>query len=68
MSDTSATLFVVRIGPPELADVESKMSAVVSGTLSPFSDLDGITDWAAVKKVGLPPRSITGIDLTVPSV
>ncbi|KZP14107.1 CGI-121-domain-containing protein [Athelia psychrophila] len=50
VSDTSATLFVVRIGPPELADVESKMSAVVSGTLSPFSDLDGITDWAAVKK------------------
>ncbi|RPD62153.1 CGI-121-domain-containing protein [Lentinus tigrinus ALCF2SS1-7] len=50
VADTTTALIVVRICSPELNDVEKRMSAVVSGTLSSLDALVDITDWASVKK------------------
>ena len=44
---------MIRIDPIELPQVNSKMSAVVEGTQGPPSELADLTDWAAVKKVGV---------------
>ncbi|OCH93225.1 CGI-121-domain-containing protein [Obba rivulosa] len=49
VSDTTAFLIVVRISTANDANVLANMQAVVSGELSRFS-LEGITDWASVKK------------------
>ncbi|KAJ6508625.1 kinase binding protein CGI-121-domain-containing protein [Mycena sanguinolenta] len=52
VSDTSTALLVVRICGPDLAaeTVERDMDAVVKGTKVPFTELQHLTDWAAVKK------------------
>ncbi|KAI0057743.1 CGI-121-domain-containing protein [Artomyces pyxidatus] len=50
VSDSSSALLVVRIGSPDLKDVESLMRAIVDGTLSPLADLAALTDWSTVKK------------------
>ncbi|KAF9475898.1 CGI-121-domain-containing protein [Pholiota conissans] len=52
VSDANTDVIVVRIDSPELTPeaVLKKMEAVVVGTLSPFSDLENITDWASIKK------------------
>ncbi|KAI0706891.1 CGI-121-domain-containing protein [Cerioporus squamosus] len=50
VADTTTALIVVRICSPELENVEQRMRAVVSGTLSPLNALTDITDWASVKK------------------
>lgn len=58
VSDTCTALFVVRVASPDITDIEDKIHAVVSGTLSSVSDLKRLTDWASVKKVlTLPFRS-----------
>lgn len=53
MSDTTTSLFVVRVSSPDIstAAIQEKMDAVVLGRLSPISKLQEITDWAAIKKV-----------------
>lgn len=53
VSDTTASLVVVRIGGPELLadDVERDMDAAIKGIKAPFARLEDLTDWAAVKKV-----------------
>lgn len=53
VSDDSTALLVVRIDPIESSQVKSKMSAVVEGTQVPLSELAELTDWVAVKKVGV---------------
>ncbi|KAL4241445.1 EKC/KEOPS complex subunit CGI121 [Abortiporus biennis] len=50
VSDTTESLFVIRVSGPDLQDPQSKMSQVVDGTLSPLSDLQNITDWASIRK------------------
>ncbi|KAH9956799.1 CGI-121-domain-containing protein [Russula dissimulans] len=50
VSDDSTALLVIRIHPLETSDVKSRMCAVVEGTLVPISELEGLTDWIAVKK------------------
>jgi EKC/KEOPS complex subunit CGI121/TPRKB len=53
VSDSSTALFVVRVDGPQIpaADVQDKMDAVVLGRIVPFTTLDNITDWSAIKKV-----------------
>jgi hypothetical protein len=51
VSETTTALFVVRIDPPGLSKAQSLMSDAVCGVLSPLSDLEALTDWAAIKKV-----------------
>lgn len=51
VSDSSTSLFVVRVASPDLPDVPEKMHAVVNGTIVSLSDLSTLTDWAAIKKV-----------------
>ncbi|KAJ7366556.1 kinase binding protein CGI-121-domain-containing protein [Mycena albidolilacea] len=52
VSDTTASLVVVRIGGPELLaeDVERDMDAAIKGIKAPFARLEDLTDWTAVKK------------------
>ncbi|KAI0773639.1 CGI-121-domain-containing protein [Fomes fomentarius] len=50
VADTTTSLIVVHIGPPDRSNVEQSISAVLSGKLTPLEDLSGITDWASVKK------------------
>ncbi|KAI5119627.1 hypothetical protein M0805_007891 [Coniferiporia weirii] len=51
VSDSSASLFVVRIGSDtDSNEVLSSMKVVVDGVLVPLNALDGITDWVSVKK------------------
>ncbi|KIM79467.1 hypothetical protein PILCRDRAFT_823362 [Piloderma croceum F 1598] len=50
VSDTTTALFVIRVTSPDLTDVEVKMNAVVSGTLSPLSSLNQLTDWPSIRK------------------
>ncbi|KAH7930319.1 CGI-121-domain-containing protein, partial [Leucogyrophana mollusca] len=50
VSDTSGTLLVVHVASPDVADVQSKMAAVSSGSISPLSALGKTTDLASVKK------------------
>ncbi|KAI0314734.1 CGI-121-domain-containing protein [Amylostereum chailletii] len=50
VSDGSTALFVVRVAPPGVDDIEARMRAVVSGSLSGVGALSGLTDWGAVKK------------------
>ena len=49
ISDSTTSLFVVEIGG--LPSHHDKVNAIVNGTVSPFSRLSGITDWATIKKV-----------------
>ncbi|PCH41684.1 CGI-121-domain-containing protein [Wolfiporia cocos MD-104 SS10] len=67
VSDTTAALFVVRIAPPDLGDVQARMLAVVSGDISPIGDLGQFTDWASVKKYyklnGEPALKESGLDV-----
>lgn len=51
VADTTTSLIVVHIGPPDRSNVEQSISAVLSGKPAPLEDLSGITDWASVKKV-----------------
>ncbi|KAI0637580.1 CGI-121-domain-containing protein [Trametes polyzona] len=50
VADATTSLFVVRISPPDLDNVEKRMSSVVEGTLVPLDHLTRITNWASVKK------------------
>ncbi|KAH9927855.1 CGI-121-domain-containing protein [Amylocystis lapponica] len=50
VSDTTTSLLVVRIAPPDVHDIGARMQAVVSGDLRPIDELNKITDWSAVKK------------------
>jgi hypothetical protein len=52
VSDGSTALLVIRINPLQPSKVSSRMSAAVEGTQVPLSELGGLTDWVAVKKVG----------------
>ncbi|KAG5645762.1 hypothetical protein DXG03_005299 [Asterophora parasitica] len=49
VSEKTTAVIVVRIDGPE-EGVEEKIAAAVAGTLTPFTELDTVTDWAAVKK------------------
>ena len=64
MSDSSTALFVVRVDGPQIpaADVQDKMDAVVLGRIVPFTTLDNITDWSAIKKVS---ASTLAVDTTM---
>ncbi|KAK7683058.1 hypothetical protein QCA50_013730 [Cerrena zonata] len=51
VSPSTTSLIVVRIGPPSPpSTIQAQMQEVVSGTLSPISELKNITDWAKVRK------------------
>ncbi|CAA7269210.1 unnamed protein product [Cyclocybe aegerita] len=51
VSGENNDIFVVRVGSLELAPtVESKMKAVVTGTIVPEAELQHITDWPSIKK------------------
>ncbi|KII96124.1 hypothetical protein PLICRDRAFT_96194 [Plicaturopsis crispa FD-325 SS-3] len=50
VSDATTALLVVRVGSDDLTDVDQKMQDIVSGTLSPLTNLEGITDWSTIKK------------------
>jgi len=49
ISDSTTSLLVVEIGV--LPSHHDKIKAIINGTVSPFSRLSEITDWATVKKV-----------------
>ena len=49
VSDSATSLFVVEIGA--LPSHHDKIKAIVNGTISPFSRLSEVTDWATIKKV-----------------
>ena len=49
ISDSTTSLLVVEIGV--LPSHHEKIKTIVNGTVSPFSQLSEITDWATVKKV-----------------
>jgi EKC/KEOPS complex subunit CGI121/TPRKB len=53
ISDATTSLIVVRVAGPEMAsaEIEGNINAVVEGVKSPFTALDGLTDWTAIKKV-----------------
>ena len=48
ISDSTTSLFVIEIGA--LPSHHDKIKAIVNGTVSPFSLLPEITDWATIKK------------------
>ncbi|KZT63978.1 CGI-121-domain-containing protein [Daedalea quercina L-15889] len=50
VSDSTASLIVVRVGPPEMSDIEHRMKTLVSGDPLPLTDLTKLTDWFAVRK------------------
>ncbi|KAJ7246402.1 kinase binding protein CGI-121-domain-containing protein, partial [Mycena rebaudengoi] len=52
ISDATTSLIVVRVAGPEMAsaEIEGNIDAVVEGVKSPFTALDGLTDWTAIKK------------------
>ncbi|KAJ7718132.1 kinase binding protein CGI-121-domain-containing protein [Mycena maculata] len=52
VSDASTSLVVVRVAGPELSPevIERDMDATVKGTKASFTELQDLTDWAAVKK------------------
>ncbi|KAJ6620735.1 kinase binding protein CGI-121-domain-containing protein [Mycena sp. CBHHK59/15] len=45
VSDTTTSLIVVRV-----ADIQKKMDIIVKGNKSPFTALQTLTDWPAIKK------------------
>jgi EKC/KEOPS complex subunit CGI121/TPRKB len=53
VSDTTSSLFVVRIGGADTSSsgMLDKMNAVVSGTIVPIRDLETVTDWMTIQKV-----------------
>ena len=58
VSDTSTSLFAIRVGPASTEDISessvlSQMEAVVNGGLKPLDALVEITDWAAIRKVSI---------------
>ncbi|TFK28609.1 CGI-121-domain-containing protein [Coprinopsis marcescibilis] len=52
ISDTSTDMIVVRVGDASLppSNAQELMKDVVIGTIVPFSELEQVTDWGAVKK------------------
>ena len=44
----------MRVDSPELSSeiVEERMKSAVSGIIVPITELESVTDWASVKKVG----------------
>ncbi|KAF5322926.1 hypothetical protein D9619_001268 [Psilocybe cf. subviscida] len=52
VSDTNTDVLVVRIDSPGLSsqEVEKRMLNAIEGTIVPLTELEHVTDWAAVKK------------------
>ena len=54
VSSSTTSLIVVKIGPPsDSSRIQAQVQAAVSGTLSPMSELQSVTDWAKIRKVQL---------------
>ena len=55
VSETSTDVIVVRVDSPDITpdEMQRKMETVLEATISPFSGLEAITDWASIKKVCL---------------
>lgn len=55
MSETSTDVIVVRVDCPDITpdEMQRKMETVLEATLSPFFELETVTDWASIKRVRL---------------
>ncbi|KJA18218.1 hypothetical protein HYPSUDRAFT_45553 [Hypholoma sublateritium FD-334 SS-4] len=52
VSETSTDVIVVRVDSPDVTpdEVQKKMETVVEATISPFGELENVTDWASIKR------------------